>query len=389
MEIMTRILLILAAAIGLGLGIAFLLSDVESDPDIPLLAVVDYRSLDGGADGIAIVDVTPNMPSFGEILQVVPVSVGATMHHPFMNRDGTKLYSTALGGDRLYYIDLREGHIEGVIPIDTGDCAVGEDMYFSKDGSKYYLTCMGSDRVVVFDSNTDLIIDEIMAPFPDEPFIHYPHGISADEDIDRMIVTETISADLSDPGGHVSIIELSTGEVLQNISLMKVPGSPGAPVEVIFYPGRPVAYVTGMLDASLWVLVWDSASKEFLPKLVDDGEPRGESWPLATVIGPDGNLYVSWAVPGIVNVYSLAKIDEPELIRTIPTDAGSHHIDFSPDGKIMFVQSNLLNLDGINAGTIVAIDLESGEKLGTITSLRDQGMLPESMLLLGGAGHGH
>lgn len=389
MEIMTRILLILAAAIGLGLGIAFLLSDVETDPDIPLIAVVDYRSLDGGADGVALVDVTPNTPSFGEILQVVPVGVGATTHHPFMNRDGTRLYNTALGGERLYYVDLREDHIESIIPVDTGECLVGEDMYFSKDGRKYYLTCMGSDRVLVFDARTDLIIDEITSPYPDQPFIHYPHGIGADENIDRMIVTETISADLSDPGGHVSVIELSTGEVLQNIPLSKDMSKPGAPVEVIFYPGRPVAYVSGMLDASLWSLVWDSESMQFLPKLVDDGEPRGESWPLATVIGPDGNLYVSWAVPGIVNVYSLAKIDEPELIRTIETDAGSHHIDFSPDGKIMFVQCNLLNLDGLNAGTIVAIDLESGEKLGTITSLRDQGMMPESMLLLGGVGHHH
>ncbi len=52
-------------------------------------------------------------------------------------------------------------------------------------------------------------------------FVKYLHGISADETIDRMIVTETVSPTLEDPETTISIIEYSTGKVLPNIELLQ------------------------------------------------------------------------------------------------------------------------------------------------------------------------
>ena len=177
-------------------------------------------------------------------------------------------------------------------------------------------------------------------------YVKYPHGIAVDEKLDRMIVTETISAALDDPGANVSVIEFSTGKVLQTIPVAKNPGTPGAPVEIAFHPMGKIAYLTGMLEASVWALVWNESTGTFEPTMFDDGEPRGESWPLEPLFGPDGNLYVSWALPGHVNVYSLRNPEQPELIRTYETQAGAHHVDFSKDGRYMFVQNNMINLEG-------------------------------------------
>jgi len=134
-----------------------------------------------------------------------------------------------------------------------------------------------------------------------------------------------------------------------------------------------------MLDGTIWVLVWDEQTESFAPKLVDDGAEREHSWPLDLNIGPKGNLFVSFAVPGVVNEYSLENPEQPELLRTLPAMPGAHHTLFSQDGQYMFVQNNLLNLDGLNSGTISVVDLSSGNLIATIDDTLKQGMMIESI----------
>jgi DNA-binding beta-propeller fold protein YncE len=284
----------------------------------------------------------------------------------------------------LYEINIHDDTIFDITPIETGSCVVGEDMIFSKNGEKFYLTCMGSDNVMVFDAKTDKIIDEIFASQEENPdaFTKYPHGISADEKIDRMIITQTVSPALDDPQSSVTIVEFSTGKVLSTIELAKNADTPSAPVEVLFHPEEPIAYVSGMLDGTIWVLIWDEETQSFEPKLVDDGAEREHSWPLDLNIGPKGNLYVSFAIPGVVNEYSLENPEQPKLLRTLPAQQGAHHVLFSPGNQYMFVQNNLLNLDGLNAGTISVVDFETGKTVTTLDNFVEQGMMIESLDLL-------
>ena len=353
---------------------------VDSDQ---ITALINYRSIDDSRqkDGLAIIDLNPHSKTFGDILQDVPIGEGVLMHHPFYNSDKSKLYNTSLMGEELYRINLHDSKIFDVTPLDTGSCVVGEDMIFSKDGQKFYLTCMGSNNIMVFDASTDQLIGEIFAGQNENPnaFTKYPHGISADENIDRMIVTQTVSPALDDPQSSVSVIEFSTGKVLSTIELIKSPDVPSVPVEVLFHPDYSVAYVSGMLDGTIWILEWDENTESFIPTLVDDGTKREHSWPLDLNIGPNGNLFVSFAVPGVVNEYSLKTPQQPELLRTLPAMPGAHHTLFSEDGKYMYVQNNLLNLDGLNSGTISVVDLASGNQIAIINDTLENGMMIESI----------
>ena len=355
----------------------------ESTEDLaPIAALINYRTIDEKRekDGLAIIDLNPHSESFGNILQDVPVGKDVLLHHPYYNSDKTKIYNTALMGDRLYNVKIHDSKIFDVSPIDTGSCIVGEDMIFSQDGEKFYLTCMGSNNVLVFDANTDELVDEIFSSQEDsEAYTKYPHGISTNEKIDRMIVTQTVSPALDDSQSSVTVIEFSTGKVLSNIKLEKTEGTPSAPVEVLFNPNFSLAYVSGMLDGTIWILIWDEDTQSFIPKLVDDGTQRDHSWPLDLIIGPNGNLFVSFAIPGVVNEYSLENPEEPELIRTMPAMPGAHHTLFSENGKYMFVQNNLLNLEGLNSGTISVVDLTSGNLIATIDDTLKQGMMIESI----------
>ena len=351
----------------------------------PIKALINYRAIgELQEDGLAIMDINPNSKTFSEIIQDVPVGKEVRMHHPFYNYDKSKLYNTSLSGDKLYRISLHQDTVFEINSIDTGSCLVGEDMHFSEDGSKYYLTCMGSDNVMVFDGNNDEIIGEIKADKQKDPtsFVKYPHGISGNEKIDRLIFTETVAPTLDDFGTSVSIVEFSTGRLLSNIELLQDENLPSAPVEVQFHPTENIAYVSGMHDATIWALIWDDDSKSFQKKLVDDGKTREHGMPLDISFGPGGNLYVSFAVPGVVNEYSLEEPAQPKLTRTIGADPGAHHVLFSPDNKYMYVQNNLLNLDGINSGTISVIDFETGDNITTIDNLTEKGMMIESLDLL-------
>ncbi|OGF55087.1 MAG: hypothetical protein A2Z21_04705 [Candidatus Fraserbacteria bacterium RBG_16_55_9] len=351
----------------------------------PILALVDYTSHTGKAgeaDGIAVIDLNPHSSLFGKIMQQVSIGPGVSPHHIYYNHDGSKLYTTALGGARLYRIEMMGERIQQVIPIDTGPCQVGEDLYFTKDGSKYYLTCMGSHMVAIFDAYTDTMIGQIQAPAPDSPYIKHPHGMAVNEELDRMIVTETVSPQLDDPGASVTVIELSTGKALSTHAITKDGTGGSAPVEVFFLPDQPVAYVTAMFEGSLWAGVWDANTRDFQFTFVEDFTARGQGVPLEMYVGPDGYLYVSFGQPGGVNVYDISQPLAPKFLKTLPADAGAHHIAFSEDGKYMFVQNNLLNLDKLNAGTISVVDLETGQLAATVENLIKQGLEPASLVLL-------
>ena len=348
-----------------------------------ITALINYRTIEDSRqkDGLAIIDLNPHSETFGDILQDAPIGKGVLMHHPFYNSDKSKLYNTSLMGEELYRVNLHDNKILDVTPLDTGSCVVGEDMIFSKDGQKFYLTCMGSNNIMVFDANTDQLIGEIFADQNENPnaFTKYPHGISADENIDRMIVTQTVSPTLDDPQSNVSVIEFSTGEILSTIELAKNPDVPSAPVEVLFHPDYSVAYVSNMLDGTIWVLEWDENTESFITTLVDDGEEREHSWPLDLNIAPNGNLFISFAIPGVVNEYSLKVPQQPELLRTLPAMPGAHHTLFSEDEKYMYVQNNLLNLDGLNSGTISVVELISGNQIAIINDMLENGMMIESI----------
>lgn len=351
-----------------------------------IAALINYRAIGESRheDGLAIIDINPDSDSFGKILQDVPVGEKVLMHHPFYNHAGTKMYNTALAGEMLYQVNIHENRIFDVIPIKSESCVVGEDMYFDKNGDRFYLTCMGSDNVMIFDGYTDQKVGEISSDKEHSPnaFVKHPHGISADEGIDRMIVTETVSPALDDPGTTVAIVEYSTGKVLSNIELLQDENVPSAPVEVQFHPERHVGYVSGMLDGTLWTLTWNEQTETFDSKLADDGKTRDQNMPLDITFGPNGNLYVSFANPGEVNEYSLENPEQPRLIRTLTAQQGAHHVMFSPDNRYMYVQNNLLNIDGINAGTISVIDYKTGDTVAVLDEFVENGMMIESIDLL-------
>lgn len=353
----------------------------ESKPEETLRALRLPVSPQGRREGIAVIDVDPASPAYGRIVQDLPVPPDAVAHHIFYNRDATKAYVTALGRSELRVIDMtRRPYAVKTVPVP--ECRVGEDVVFSDDNRTWYLTCMGSQNVIVGDAVQDRPLRAIALPIP------YPHGIAIHEGIDRMLVTSTVRAsDLKDPGETITVVELKSGRVLGSHKVSTRPSPSGeAPVEILFLPGAtpPIAYVTNMYGGTLWAAVWNAGRKDFDVLQAFDFATVKAGVPLEMYVNPRGDrLYVTTAKPGHLHVFDIAADPRrPTLLASIPAAEGAHHVAFTRDWRYAFVQNALLNLPGLSDGSITVIDLGAGKVVGSVNTLKDAGLSPNSIVLL-------
>ena len=353
-----------------------------------ILALLNYESKPDQPvrrEGIAIMDIDPESGNYGKILMEIPLPPDLVAHHIFFNRDRSKAYITALGKNVLHVVDLRTFPYR-LLAIDVLDCQMGEDLAVSEDNRTWYLTCMGSNNVIMGDALLDKAIKTVSAEEPSVATIRYPHGIAIHNGIDRVLVTSTVSPDMSDAGESITVLEASSGRVLttHKVSLQPSPAK-SAPVEIMFSPNAnpPVVHITNMLEGTLWAGVWDPASKAFSFHQVDDFGSRQQGMPLEMLYNAKGDrLFVTTAKPGFVNLYDNSNPRQPKFLKTIAAAAGAHHSVLSPDERYLFVQNSFLNLDGMNDGSITVIDLKADKVLGSIETLKAQGFNPNCIMLL-------
>ena len=355
-----------------------------------ILAMVNYESKPKQMprrEGIAIMDVDPVSKNFGKILNDIALPPDLVAHHIFYNKDTSKAYITSLGNGSLHVMDIKHQPFHPK-KIALPDCKVGEDVVFSGDGKTWYLTCMGSSNVIVGDVKTDTQIKVISADTK-ETFIRYPHGISLNEEIDRMMVTSTVRpSDLGDAGETVTVIEASSGKVLSTHKLSDKPSPSGSsPVETVFLPNaKPaLAYINTMFGGALWTARWNDSSKAFSFAQVFDFSSQQQGVPLEIYFNDQHDrLYVSTANPGALNIFDISGDlkYQPKHLKTIATAGGAHHIVFTPDQRYAIVQNSFLNLPNMDDGSISVIDLNKQEKIATIDTLKNQGFKPNCIIMM-------
>ncbi len=332
-------------------------------------------------EGIAVFDVDPESDTYGEILMDIPLPADLVAHHVFWNKDHTKLYMSALGKPEVRVIDTTQNPYR-VKVISVPDCSVGEDIIFSNDNKTWYETCMGSSKIIVGDAVNDTYTETWDSP------VKYPHGIALNEDIDRILVTSTVRAtDFGDPGNTLGIIEASTGKNLGTVSVTDKPAPNNiAPVEVVFVPmtDPPVAWVTNMNDASLWVVSWNPKTKTFDSRAGYDFSEVDAAVPLEIYFNADGSeMHVTTSNPGKLHFFDLSKDRKSAtLTKTLDTAGGAHHVAYTADGRYAFVQNSFINLPGMSDGSISIVDLKSREVIKSWDTLKNDGFNPNCLVLL-------
>src|SRR5262249_5127741 len=207
----------------------------------------------GTAHSIAIVELNPEAPNFGAILQDFDLpNLTLPLHHLYYSPNG-RLYATCLDPKAsLNEVALARNAsgapvINGVKPVNTGGQQVGEDIIWHTVNGKEYMivTFMGgtgvdqSDcgSVGVFDPQSNALIKIIQARKSavanGAPYIMYPHGLSAYQD--RLVISSTVHPDLkTGVGNAITVVDLNKLEPIQNIVVedAKPVNYPSSPVEV-------------------------------------------------------------------------------------------------------------------------------------------------------------
>lgn len=328
-------------------------------------------------EGIAIIELDRNSPDYGKILIDMPVDPETVLHHIFYNNDLTKAYVTALAKPVLHVIDLTKWPYR-LKAIPTPGCSTQENIIFSDDNKTWWVTCMGTANLVEGNAVTDEVIRNIDLPNS------YPHGITLHGGIDRMLVTSCVAPDMSGAGHTVEVVEASTGKHLGSVTVAEKKGA--APVENVFVPGAnpPTAYVTNMMENSLWAVVWNEGTGEFESQKVYDFDDVEALMPLEIYFNRAvDRLYVTTADPGHFHIFDISEGPlKPRLLRQLPTAGGAHHVAITPDETLAYVQNALLNIPGINDGSITVIDLNTMELVDSIETFKEQGLTPNSLTLL-------
>jgi len=329
-------------------------------------------------EGIAIIELDESSYNYGKILINIPVDPSLTLHHIFYNQDLSKAYVTALNGENLFYINLKE-LVWKLRPIPVPMCKVQENIIFSDDNTKWWLTCMGSSNIIEGNAINNTIIKVINLPNT------YPHGITLEEKIDRILVASCVAPDMSGAGKTIEVIEASTGKHLESIIISR--GTLNAPVEVLFIPDSdpPTAYATTMMENSLWGLRWNKNINSFdVKELYDFRKNNKSQMPLEIYF--NNNLtkaYITTANPGKLHIFDISKDKmSPIHISSINAAGGAHHVAITQKENIAYVQNGLLNIPGINDGSITVIDINNYEILDIIDIFKNNNMVPNSITLL-------
>lgn len=387
----------------LSLIILTIFSNCQNDnhnPDLPhdTSFYIDYRSLKGLSDGIAVIELDPEAPNFGHISSKLELGVGVLPHHLYYNQGANKLYTTALGGNYLYQIQTEKDKngqpkLVNATPIDTGENTVGENLFFTNDG-RYFMTFMGGaggpkdGSIGVFNASNNQLIKTIKAPIQTNPnqFIMYPHGISVNEEKGLMMVTSTIHPDLTTGMGNTcTLLDMNTYELKETYLVADSQTDMSSPVEVLLMRGKfpQFALATTMLGGDIWIAPYNTTTKKYDAfSKIFDGSTQGLGWTLEMYIDDNSRLYVSFADPGKVLVFDISNLPQLKLLKTLTADKGAHHMVFfkTKKGKeVVAVQNNLLDIPNLNSGTISVIEIETGKTLGTIDLRNKYGILPESI----------
>ncbi|WP_349369066.1 hypothetical protein [Salinarimonas sp.] len=327
-------------------------------------------------DGIAFVELDPASADYGQILAQIPLPPEFHSHHIFYNPERDKAYVTSLATPELRVFDVSAFPYRAT-SVAVPDCEVGEDVSFSQAQDKWYLTCMGSSVVIVGDAETDEVLEAIPMPAP------WPHGIATNDAIDRQLVTSTANpADPTEWGEEIVVLKPSTGEILSTHKVSSGPSASG-PVEAFFVPGvePPLVYIANM-EGSLWLAEWQPDAEAFAFREAFRFDELGQGMTLEVYFDEDGDrAYVTSANPGHLNAFDISDPRAPKHLWATQTAGGAHHLVFSPDKSRAYVQNSLLNIEGMNDGSISVVDLETGETIDSIDTFKNAGLTVNTIVL--------
>ena len=94
-------------------------------------------------------------------------------------------------------------------------------------------------------------------------------------------------------------------------------------------------------------------------------------------------MYLATSQPGSFHIFDTSGgVLQPVLIKTLTTAPGAHHFAITADERYAIVQNALINMPGMNDGSLTVVDLRAEEVVGQIDTLKNAGLTNNDIILL-------
>ena len=327
---------------------------------------------DDGSDKLVTIDVRPDSPTYGKVVDTVSVGGRHEAHHGGFTDDRRQLWLSGLDTSHIFIFDVATapGHpklIRTITDFEKATGAVGPHGFYALPG-RMLVPCLSNSKdkggrtAIVEYSNEGKFITTHWMPTDQDPESAEIESVADGYGYDARVLPRKNVMLSSSFTGHANYMR-PIGELMKDPEAMKNMGQtmvlwnfhtrqprkvfhvPGAPLEVrwAWGPKNNFAYTATALASKLWLIYEDS-----------DGQWKAEE---TAHVGPDGQgvlpvdislsaddqtLFVDCFGDGKCRVYDISNPHHPKLIYERTIGKQVNMVSQSWNGKRLYFTSSLL-----------------------------------------------
>jgi YVTN family beta-propeller protein len=202
------------------------------------------------------------------------IKLPAEAYTCILSPDGSKLYISLWGGERVEIYDTQQNHLIGSIPVESHP----NDMAITKNGKYLFVANANSNSVSIINTMSNKVIENINAAlYPDSPAGSTTNGVALSEDGTKLFIANADNNclavfDVSRPGNTHSLGFIPTGWYPSAVRVMdnKIFVANGKGEKSMPNPGGPnpykkstpkTQYIAGLFKGTLSMIVMPDKSE--------------------------------------------------------------------------------------------------------------------------------
>jgi len=349
------------------------MAKITGEEEFVYVWTLGVRGLGDESDKLVTVDVRSGSPTFGKVIDALPVGGRHEAHHAGFTDDRRYLWAGGLDTSKIFIFDVHTNpaapRLHKVIDdfAEASGGVVGPHTFYALPG-RMVITGLsnakdhGGMTGLVEYTNAGTFIATHWMPRDDRP-----NGAAVEKVADgygydvRVLPRKNVMLTSSFTGWSNYMMDF--GRMLEDKEAMKRFGQtvvvwdlhtrqprkvlevPGAPLEIRFAwgPDHTYAFTTTALTSKIW-LIYEDARGEWQAKAVADiGDPAKVPLPVAISLSADDRtLWVDSFMDGTVRAYDVSDPFRPRQIYSHKVGAQVNMVSQSWDGKRLYFTSSLL-----------------------------------------------
>jgi methanethiol oxidase len=336
---------------------------IKGQEDFLYVWALGVKGLGDGSDKLVTIDVNPNSPKYGKVIQKVSVGSRGEAHHMGLTDDRRFLWAGGLDDSKIYVFDISKDPSKPRLVKTIADLAkktgyVGPHTFYALPGRMLVQTLSNSKDnggvtgMVLYNNKGDIVATYPMPTTDGGDGYGYDIAINPQKNV---LLTSSFSGrnnymrDLGDLiKDQEAMKHFGNTMVIWDLKAMKptkILSVPGAPLEIRWSlkPGDNWAVTASALTSKLW-LVRQNANGEWQAQAVADiGDPSKIPLPVDISISADAKgLWVNTFMDGKTRHFDLSDPAKPVQDYEKVTGKQVNMISQSWDGKRVYVSSSLL-----------------------------------------------